>query len=111
MEKQQHNKENKQTLKIFGKMTRVLIFMLLITGCLLVGFFGVKILLILIAQPILTVYNTAFNFYSITNNPSYFTIAANFTKNYLQSLVFLILGAMILFFVKTIKRKMEENEK
>lgn len=110
MKKQQHYKKRKRTLKIFGKKTNILLFLLFVVGCLLVGFFGVKLLLIFIAQPVLSVYNAAFNFYAITNNPVYFETASAFTKSYLQTIIFVILGAMVLFFTKLIRNKIKENE-
>jgi len=108
-DKQQQNK-SEQTLKVFGKKTNFFLFVLYILGAFLVGFFSIKIFLTLLLTPILAVYNGAYNQYIISNDPEYFKLAAIFAKNWLQAWIFLILGAMLLFFRKAIKNKLEENE-
>ena len=108
-DKQQQNK-SEQTLKVFGNKTNFFLFILYIFGAFLVGFFSIKIFLTLLLTPILSVYNGAYNQYIISNDPEYFKLAAVFSKNWLMSWVFLILGAMLLYFRKVIKNKQEENE-
>ena len=109
MKDKQQQKKSKQTLKVFGKKTNFFLVILFILGAFLVGYFSIKIFLTLLLTPILTVYNGAYNQYIISNDPKYFKLAAVFAKNWLQSWIFLILGAMLLYFRRVIKNKQEEN--
>jgi hypothetical protein len=110
MKKQQAKEESIQGLNIFRKFTNFLLWIVFIMGYLMVGFFGIKLFLIFLTLPVLTIYGAAYNLYTETGNVELFKNAAIFAKNYLQSWIFLILGALMIFFRKTIKNKMDENE-
>ena len=110
MKQQQANEKGKPSLNIFRKITNILLWTIFIFGCLLVGFFGIKLFLIFLTIPVLATYGAAYNLYTETGNAELFVTASTWTKNYFQSWIFLILGCLMLFFRKVIKNKTNENE-
>lgn len=103
-------KRKKQTLKIFGKKTDFLLWMVFIIGAFFAGFYGIKIFYVLLAQPILTVYNAAVNLYIQTGDTSQLIVAGQFAKKWLLNITFFIMGLLLLVFHKVIKEKLDKDE-
>ncbi len=106
MKQQITEEEPKRVMK---KFTDYMLKILLIIGGLFTGYYAFKLFIIFIATPVLTVYNAATNLYSITNDPSLFIAVSNFSKGYVNSWIFMILGLFVVLFVRAIRKKLEEK--
>ena len=60
-------------------------------------------------MPILTTYNAAYNWYAITGDPTQFTKASTFAKEWIRSWIYMIIGFFIIALYQIIKNKKLKN--
>lgn len=92
-------------MKLRKILEKILLFCLYGIVC----FTAFKVLIVIIATPILTFYGVAADFYLIANDASYFELARQATQLWLKSLTTLCLGLLIIKFIK-IKKGLKSKD-